>query len=169
MRRDRNSTGCEVSSPAPGRVSPLAALAFATVGFVALLIMGFGLTSLLAEAEVIAVPGLGPLPGVLGVAASAIAVAAVLWPSVRAAHPSYWAAAVAAAAALIAFLAGLWLGAVVSGADPARAVAAAGGFATSGFAVVLVGAAIVSAWAAIALVRTRAGRPHWPWENDDEE
>ena len=50
------------------------------------------------------------------------------------------------------------------GIDLARAIAAAGAFATSWFAVVLASAALIAGWTAVALVRTRAGRPRWPWE-----
>jgi hypothetical protein len=156
------------ASGSPGAVRPLAALAYATAGFVALVIAGFGMTSLLMDAEVIAVPGLGAGPGALGVAVATLAFAAAVWATVRAVRPSYGGSAVAAVAAFVGYLAGLWVGALVSGVDLARASAAAGGFATSAFALVLLGAAFVSGWVAVALVRTRAHRPRWPWERDDE-
>ena len=54
-----------MSEPQRG-VSPPVAVAFAVVGFFALLIAGFGLLSLLSDAEVIPVPGLGQLPGAIG-------------------------------------------------------------------------------------------------------
>ena len=44
-------------------------------------------------------------------------------------------------------------------------VFAAGAFATSWFAVVLASTALIAGWTAVALVRTRAGRPRWPWED----
>ncbi len=157
-----------MSTPARGSVTPPAALAFATVGFVALVIAGFGLTSLFAGEEVIGVPGLGPLPGVLGLALATVAFAAVCWLAVRVRHPSYRGTVAVTAATFVAYLAGVWVGAVVSGVNVARATAAAGGFAISGFALVLLGAAFVCAWAAVALVRTRSRRPRWPWERADE-
>lgn len=155
------------ASPAP--VRPLAALAYATTGFVALVIAGFGLTSLLTDAEVLAVPGLGAVPGIAGVAAATAAFAVVTWFAVRPRRASYGAVAAVVAAAFLAHLAGVWVGALLSGTDPARATAAVGGFATSPFAAVLLASAFVSGWAAVALVRTRASRPRWPWESDDEE
>lgn len=158
-----------MSTPAKGPVPPPVALAFATVGFVALVIAGFGLTSLLAEVEVIAVPGLGPVPGASGVVLATAAFALVTWLAVRIARPTYGATVAITASVLVAYLAGVWLGAVLNGTDVARAASAAGSFATSGFALVLLGAAFVSGWAAIALVRTRAGRPRWPWERDDDQ
>lgn len=156
-------------TPPPPAVRPAAALAYATAGFVALLIAGLGLTSLLADAEVIAVAGLGALPGVAGASLATAGFAAAVWAGVRVRHPSYGSAVGATAAAFVGYLAGLWLGAVLTGADPARATAAAGGFATSGFALVLLAAAAVSAWCAVALVRTRARRPRWPWEDEEED
>jgi prolipoprotein diacylglyceryltransferase len=60
------------------------------------------------------------------------------------------------------------VGAALTGVDLARAIAAAGGFATSWFAVLLASVALVAAWTAVALVRTRAGRPRWPWERDED-
>ena len=67
-------------------------------------------------------------------------------------------------AVFLAYLIGLLVGAMFGGIDLARAIAAAGAFATSWFAVVLASAALVAGWTAVTLVRTRAGRPRWPWE-----
>jgi len=149
-------------------VSPPVAVAFAVVGYFALLVAGFGLTSLYTDTEVLAVPGLGPLPGVLGVAFSTVAVVVALWSAVRRPRPSYGAAFVAAVAALLAYLIGVGLGAVIGGSDAATALAAVGGFATSWFALILAALAFVAGWAGIALVRTRASRPRWPWERDEQ-
>ncbi|WP_322410131.1 hypothetical protein [Microbacterium invictum] len=59
-------------------VPPLIAVVFATVGYVALMIFGLGMTSLILDRSVIEVQGLGPLPGVFAVLASTLAVAGVL-------------------------------------------------------------------------------------------
>ena len=115
-----------MSSPAPGSsgaVRPLAALAYATVGFVALVIAGFGMTSLLLDADVIAVPGLGAAPGALGVALATLSFAGVVWATVRTARPSYGGSALAAVAAFLGYLAGVWFGALLAGVDLARATA----------------------------------------------
>lgn len=149
-------------------VRPSAALAFATAGFAALLIAGLGMTSLLMDAEVIGVEGLGAVPGAAGFTGAVALFAAVVWAAVRAARPSYGSAAVAAPAALIGYVGGVWLGAVLTGVDVARASAAAGGFATSAFALVLLLVAFAAGWVGVALVRTRAQRPRWPWEGEDE-
>lgn len=149
-----------------GSVSPPLAVMFGAVGFFALVVAGFGLTSLSTGAEVLPVSGLGQVPGVVAVTLSVAAFAATLWSAVRAPHPSFWGVTIIAAASFLAYLAGVLAGAVLSGVELARTIGAIGGFATSWFAVVLASAALIAGWAGIALVRTRASRPRWPWEND---
>lgn len=84
-------------------------------------------------------------------------------------HPSFWGAAWTTAACFVAYLGGVWFGAVVSGAGPGVAGGVAGRLATSWFGLVIAAAAFVCAWAGIALVRTRAHRPRWPWEDEFDE
>jgi hypothetical protein len=151
-----------------GPVRPFTALAFATVGFIALLIFGLGMLSLFLDQEVIGVPGLGQFPGILGTALAVVAFAAVLWSFVRQRHPSFWGALPTALAPFAAYIAGVWIGAVATGADLAAATSAAGGVATSWFGVVVAASGLVSGWAGIALVRTKARRPRWPWEGEEE-
>lgn len=191
-----------MTSGAPGReggpVRPVTALAFATVGFVALAIFGLGMTSLVASQDVIATPGLGQVPGIAGMVLATLAFAGGLWASIRGAgatdaaapgetaesapgaprggpgaagprHPSFWGAAWTTAACFVAYLAGVWLGAVFSGAGPGVAGGVVGRLATSWFGLVIAAAAFVCAWAGIALVRTRAHRPRWPWEDEFDE
>lgn len=155
-----------MSEPQP-RVSPPVAVAFATVGFFALLVAGFGLLSLLTDAEVLPVAGLGQLPGVGGATLAVVVFAATTWLAIRRPHPSYGAVAPIVVATFLAYLLGVAAGAVFAGIGAASAVAAVGGFATSWFAVVLASTAFVAGWAAVALVRTRASRPRWPWERGD--
>ncbi len=151
----------------PGRgVSPPLAVAFAVIGFFALLVAGFGVTSLVAGAEVVA-PGHGQIPGITAVAAATVAFGAVLWNGLRRARPSYGVSITVVIAVVVAFVLGLLVGAVIEGSDAAAAVATAGSFATSWFALVLAGVAFAAAWAGVALVRTRASHPHWPWERDE--
>jgi len=148
-------------------VAPPVAVALATVAFLALAIGGLGMASLLLEADVIATPGVGQLAGILALTVSTGAFGGLLWAYLRRPQPSYVAALPVTVAAMLAYLVGFGLGAMLQGTDAALALAAAGGFATSWFALVLAGAAFVAAWSAVALVRTRAERPRWPWERDD--
>ena len=149
---------------ARGGVSAPVAVVFATIGFFALLVAGFGLLSLATDAEVLAVTGLGPVPGAVGTAATVIAFAVGAALLVRRARPGYGGTWLVAVGSFLAYLAGVIVGAALAGVDLARAIAAVGGFATSWFAVLLASVALASAWAAVALVRTRADRPRWPWE-----
>ncbi|GAA5202297.1 hypothetical protein GCM10025773_25010 [Microbacterium jejuense] len=165
---------------------PPVALAFATIGFAALVIFGFGMVSLSTGEDVIATPGLGQIPGIVGVILAVLAFAGGLWTSIANAgervdaaapaasgdrgrrHPSFWGVVWTTAAAFLAYVGGVWFGAVATGADLAVATGVAGRLATSWFGAVVAGAAFVSAWAGIALVRTRAHRPRWPWEDPRE-
>jgi hypothetical protein len=150
-------------------VSPTLAAFLSTGGFGALAICGLGFASLLTDTDVVATRGLGNLAGVVGFCLAVLVLNLLLLRFLAQRHPSYWTAAWAAGAVFLAYPVGLALGAVFTGVDPARAVAAAGGFALSWFAVVLAGAAAVAGWVAVALVRTRARRPEWPWERGDED
>jgi hypothetical protein len=157
------------AQPGGGNVAPRLAVAFATVGFVTLAIAGLGVASLVLDADIIGVPGLGQVPGVLGMLVSTAAFAVAMLAGLRPRHPSYWSAAVAALAAWLGESIGVVVGGLVVAADPAVVVAAAGGIAVGWPGLVIAGAALVSGWGGVALVRTRAGRPRWPWERDGDE
>jgi hypothetical protein len=125
--------------------------------------------SLATDRDVIDTPGLGPVAGPLAFAAAALAFAGALWPSLRAEHPRYTAVVGVAIVAALVHLAALWVLSLVFGADIATATAAVGGAATSWTSLVVAGAAVVAGWAAIAVRRTAAHRPRWPWEDDAED
>ncbi|MFT4221212.1 MAG: hypothetical protein QM611_11960 [Microbacterium sp.] len=127
------------------------------------------MASLLTSSDVIETPGFGALPGVIGVVAAAGALTAVVLPALQAPHPSFVASLWSAAAAYLGYLAGVWVCALVMGVDPAAATSVVGRLAIGWWAPIVAAAAFVCAWAAVALRRTRAERPHWPWERDDEE
>ena len=55
------------------------------------------------------------------------------------------------------------------GAGAVRGTAAAGQLVLGGSSAVIVGAALIAAWGAIALRRTGARAPRWPWEKRDDE
>ncbi|WP_141892540.1 hypothetical protein [Microbacterium kyungheense] len=179
------------SAGAPGgSVRPAVALAFATIGFAALTIFGLGMVSLATGEDVIATPGLGQIPGIVGMILAVLAFAGGLWASIGRAGerrdavtpatsvaardpaasrgPSFWGVVWTTAAAFLAYIGGVWVAAVATGADLGVATGVAGRLATSWFGAVVAGAAFVSAWAGIALVRTRARRPRWPWEDPSE-
>ncbi len=160
---------------------PAVALAFATIGFSALTIFGLGMVSLAIGEDVIATPGLGQVPGIAGVILAVLAFAGGLWASIGRSSreadaadpgrpgggrgPSFWGVVWTTAACFLAYIGGVWFGVLTTGAGLAVATGVAGRLATSWFGAVIAGAAFVSAWAGIALVRTRAHRPRWPWED----
>ncbi|MCT9001801.1 hypothetical protein [Microbacterium memoriense] len=157
-----------MDAPGPG-VSPPVAVAFAVVGFFALVIAGFGVTTLVTETDVIAGPGHGQIPGIVGVAAATLAFAALLWTGIRRVPPSYGVSFTVAVGVVVACVLGILVGTLIEGSEVAAAVATAGAFAVSWFALVLALAGFAAAWAGVALVRTHASRPRWPWERDDDE
>ncbi|MFV0319662.1 MAG: hypothetical protein ACK5IN_04715 [Microbacterium sp.] len=123
------------------------------------------MATLLTGTDVIAAPGFGPLPPVLGVIVAVGALVAVLLPALRAPHPSYLAALWAAVACYLAYVVTVWLTAVIGGVDAAVAGAVAGRLALGPWAPIVGVAAAVCAWFAVALRRTRADPPRWPWES----
>lgn len=153
---------------APGSVRPGLALVIAVIGFAALMIAGLGFLSLATNADIIAARGFGDLAGLEGGGTAMVLFALVLWTSLRRAQPSFWGAAWAGAAAFLGYLIAIGVGGAIRTADPVLAASVVGRLITAGFALVVLGAGLVMAWIGIALVRTRRGRPRWPWESPDE-
>ncbi|WP_020098632.1 hypothetical protein [Microbacterium sp. 11MF] len=149
-----------------GVAAPIATF-FAAVGFAALAICGFGFTSLVTDTDVIAAPGLGQGAGIAAMLLAAGAFAGAEYGAVR--RGRYPAAVWVMIATVAGYLAGIVLGGVLTGADAALALGAAGTFSLSWFALVLAVTAAAASWAGIALGRTRARRPEWPWERSDED
>lgn len=145
------------------------ALAFALIGYVALVIAGLGLVSLGTNQDVIAAVGTGQFPGVFGVVLACAAFAGILWLHIRQGHPSFWASLWIAAGCFLAYLLGVGVGVLVESQDVASAAAVVAHISTTWFGAVIGGAALVAAWCGIALVRTRSPRPRWPWEHDEDE
>lgn len=152
------------------RMSPAILLAFAAVTYGALAICLTGFASLLTDTDVIAVPGIGPVPGALAVLVSVIVFAVVLWPALRLPRPAFTGAIPVALATALAHLAALWLLAAILGPGPAPATAAVAAAITGWTSPAFLVAAAVAAWGGIAFRRTAARPPQWPWEThpDDE-
>ena len=155
--------------PDSAGVSAVLALVLATISFFALTIFGLGAVSVATDTDIISVPGLGQLPGVVGMLAAVAAFALMLWGSVRRPHPSFLAVPAAALLTGLAHLLGVWIGVLVGTGDLIIATAVAGDLVRGGASAVLLLAAAVAAWGGIALRRTKAQHPRWPWERDEEE
>ena len=150
-------------------VRPAVALVFCLIGFFALTVAGLGLASLATDSDVIAVRGLGLWPGVIGIAAAVAAFAGTVWSAVRRVRPSFGAVVVVVVGTWLAYVLVTGLVAVIVAADLGAGIAVTGGLAVGWPGLVVAAAALVAGWSAIALVRTGAARPRWPWEHDDEE
>ncbi|WP_251050561.1 MULTISPECIES: hypothetical protein [unclassified Microbacterium] len=141
----------------------------ATIGFFALAVFGLGAVSLLTDADLIAMPGLGPAPGVIGMLSGIVAFAAMSWSTLRTPHPSFTSAFAIALVTGLVHLVGIWLAVMIGSGNAVIATAVAGDFVRGGASVALLLAAAIAAWGGIALRRTKAAQPRWPWERDEEE
>jgi len=152
----------------PAGVSPPVAAVFASVVFIALSIGGLGVVSLIVDADVIPVRGLGAIPGVVGQLLALAAFAGTLWWGLRAAPPGYLVAVPCSIAAYLGEVLGIVVGALVSGADPARGLAAASSVALGFPGPVVALAALLAALFGVLLARARTNGPRWRWEDDDD-
>lgn len=152
-------------------MTPFLAVVLASALFFALTILGLGAVTYATGREVIAVPGLGVAPGVVGMLAALAAFAGTLWTTVRPPRPAFAPVWITALAAPLAHLLLVWLSLLVTGAGLLAATTVAGDLVRGGFSLVILLAALVSAWGGVALRRTRSDRPQWPWEraHDDDE
>ncbi len=148
---------------------PPVIIALTVTGFVALVVAALGLLSLVTDTDVIATPGLGPLPGVLAVAVTGLVLAAALVRVLRSDAPSYLSAVWIGIAGFVAYIATVATAAMVGGTAPAVALSAAGQLAIGWPAPTVALCTAGAAWVAVALRRTRTARPRWPWEDEFDE
>lgn len=138
--------------------------------FVALVIAGFGVTSLIRDEDTIPIRGLGPLPGIVALVVAVIIYAWLIGRSLSL-KLSYSTAFWAAVACYLSYVMSVALTALVAGPGVAVALAAMSSVAAGWPGVIVAVMAFMCAWLAITLVRSRAPRPQWPWEsasNGDE-
>lgn len=144
-------------------------MVLATIGFFALTVFGLGALSVATDTDIIAVPGLGQAPGVVGMLAAVVVFALMLWSTLRRGDPSFVATIAIALLAALAHLVAVWITVVIGSSDFVIATAVAGDLVRGGASAVLVVAGLIAAWGGIALRRTRAEHPRWPWERDEDE
>lgn len=141
----------------------------ATVGFFALSILGLGVLSFTTDADIISVPGLGQAPGVVGMIIAVAVFAGILWLAVRITHPKFrsvWSIAVMTA---IAHLLAVGAAVLFTTGEFVTSLVVMGGLIAGGTSLVLFAVAVIAAWAGVALRRTRAQRPRWPWERENPD
>ncbi|WP_226531398.1 hypothetical protein [Microbacterium paraoxydans] len=141
----------------------------ATISFFALAVFGLGALSVATDADIISAPGLGQAPGVLGMLAAVVAFGVLLWVTLRNRRPSFVSTITIALVAVLAHLAVVWFVVLLGTSDIVIATAVVGDLVRGGASAVLLAAALIAAWGGIALRRTRAEHPRWPWERDEDE
>ncbi|WP_309066771.1 hypothetical protein [Microbacterium sp.] len=152
----------------PSGVSAPLALVIGVVCFLALAILGLGMLSYFANVDIISVEGIGLWPGILGMAVAIAVLAGMLWSQVRRGHPAFPPVLLTALLTALTHLAAVWVFAA-GAAGIVHASAAVSQLVVRGSSVVVLLAAAVAAWIAVALRRTRARPPHWPWESENDE
>lgn len=160
-------TTSDPRGPAPAGVSAILATAMTTIGFFALAVFGLGALSIATDADVISVPALGQAPGITGMIIAIIVFAGILWLAVRIARPRFRSVWTIAIATTLAHLLAVGFTALVVTGEFVTALAVMGGLITGGASLIVLVAAAIAGWAGVALRRTRASRPRWPWERDD--
>lgn len=154
---------------APAGVSVVLALVIGVAVFVSLAILGLGMLSFFADVDIIHVPDMGMWPGIVGMGVAVLVFALVLRSLLARRHPSFPPVLFVGLIAALAHLFAVWLGALLAGVGLAPAVSAVSQLIVQGSSLVVLLAAVVGAWIAVALRRTRAAAPRWPWEREDEE
>lgn len=145
-----------------------AAVAVGTVTFLAVLIAGFGMTSLLLNEDVIETPGLGQAPGAVAVAGSVIALAVSLWLTVGRVG-AILTVVLASLAAFLGYILLLALAVALTGSGLGAALGATARAATSWPGLVVAIGAALSAVLAVAVAAGAGTTARWPWEGDDDE
>ncbi|TFB15812.1 hypothetical protein E3V93_03865 [Microbacterium sp. 3H14] len=141
----------------------------ATISFFALAVFGLGALSVATDTDIISTPDLGQAPGVVGMLAAVVAFAVLLRVTLRTRRPSFVSTITIALVTVLAHLAVVWFAVLLGTSDIVIATAVAGDLVRGGVSAVLLVAALIAAWGGIALRRTRAEHPRWPWERDEDE
>lgn len=153
----------------PAGVSAFLALVIGFVGFAALAILGLGMLSFFNDVDILSVPGLDWWPAIVAMIFGIVVFCWMLWPGLARGRASFLFVPAVAFVTAIAHLVALWLAALLSGVGTAGALAAVSQLVVRGSSLVVLIAAAIGAWVAIALRRTSAHAPRWPWEHDEGE
>ncbi|WP_193596824.1 hypothetical protein [Microbacterium sp. YJN-G] len=155
--------------PAPQGVSAFLAVVIGFAAFASLAILGLGMLTFYADLDILTVEGLDSWPAIVGMIAAIGVFSWMLWTVLSRRHPPFPAVIPVGLATVLAHLAVVWLAALLSGAGLAAASAAVSQLVVRGSSLIVLLAALIGAWIAIALRRTRARALRWPWEDRDEE
>lgn len=146
--------------PTPALVS------FASVTYLALVVAGLGFGSLIIDDDVITTTGVSLIAAYVAAGISILAFAGFLVGPARRERPSYWFAGSTAIGTAAIHALTLGLAALFSTGDLGIVGGVLSETLTGWVAPMILVAALISSWAALAVRRTAAGRPRWPWEDE---
>ncbi|GGO67049.1 hypothetical protein GCM10010910_27950 [Microbacterium nanhaiense] len=152
---------------APDKLPTPLLVAFATIGYLALLVAGLGVASAVVDDDIISTPGVSLVAAYLAAGVAIAAFALLLAGPVSRERPSYWAAASTALGSAGIYTIALAIAAFVSSGDLSTTGSVLREVLLGWVVPVVLGSALVAAWAGIALRRTAARPPRWPWEDDE--
>lgn len=147
-------------------VSAALATVMTTVGFFAIAVLGLGILSAVTDRDIISFPGLGPVPGVVGMIGAIVVFAGLTSLAVRMKQPRFRSVWTIAIMTGLGHLLTVGVAVLVNTGEFVDALSVMSGLVTGGASAVLTAVAAVAGWVAVALRRTRASRPRWPWENE---
>lgn len=163
MTTDRDPRGEQ-----PSGVSVVTALTVGWVSFAALAILGFGMLSYFADVDITRGGEAYRWGFIVGMVLTILGFAGVLGRVLLSPRPSYWSALLAGLAAAVVQLFTVGLAAVFAGLGVGTALGVMYLLVIEGVSLVTLLTGAIAAWIAIALRRTRSGRPHWPWEDEND-
>jgi len=152
---------------APEKLPTPLLVAFASIGYLALLIAGLGVASAIIDDDIISTEGVSLVAAYAAAGAAIATFALLLAGPVSRERPSYWAAASTALGSAGLYTIALAIAVLVSSGDLSTTGSVLREVLVGWVVPVVFGSALVAAWAAIALRRTAARPPHWPWEDDE--
>ena len=142
-------------------------VAFASVGYVALLVAGLGIASAVTDRDIISVPGTSLVAAFVAAGIGVAAFALFLAVPLARARPSYWGALSTAVGTAAVYLIAIGGCVLIADGDLDGTLAVLADVLSGWVTPIVAGSAFVAAWFALAVRRTAARAPRWPWEDED--
>lgn len=151
----------------PEKLSSPLLVALASIVYLAMLVAGLGVASAITDEDIISTPGVSIVAAYAAAAAAIAAFALLLVGPVSREKSSYWSAASTAIGCAGIYTIALAIGVFVSSADLSLMGSVLSEVLVGWVVPVVLGSAFVVAWGTIAMRRTEAKPPHWPWEDEE--
>ena len=152
---------------APEKLPTPTLIAFASVGYLALLVAGLGIASVIADDDVISTPEVSLVAAYTAAGLAIVGFALLLLAPLSHARPSYWSAVSTGVGSAGLYVIALGIGVLLSSGELSLVAAVLREVLLGWVVPVVLGSALIAAWAAIAMRRTAASRPRWPWEDEE--